>query len=84
MNFTAREKQIICNLLADKIDIAERHIRKFKKDEKRYVERRNWIPGEELGSDDSNYAKEIKRQIELENKKIDEYTTIIDKVNESW
>ncbi len=78
--FTDKEKQTIIYLVADKIDICERHIRKFNKDAKKYAERRNWIPGEELGSDDSNYAKEIRRQISLEQKKIDDYNTIIEKV----
>ena len=78
---TDREKLIIKNLLADKIDLAEKHIKRFKKDYKYYTgDRMNWIPGEKLGSEDSNYAKEIRRQITLEEDKINEYNNIIGKV----
>lgn len=78
---TKKEKLIIINLLRDKIDLAEKHIKKLNKDYKYYTEERSrWIPGETLGSKDSNYAKEIKRQIDLENKKIEEHINIIEKI----
>lgn len=81
MEFNIKEQLIITNLLADKIDLSEKKIKKLKKDYKYYTEERaNWIPGETLGSKDSNYAKEIKRQIELEENKISELKTIINKV----
>lgn len=77
---TAREKKIVINLLEDKIDIFERHIRKFNKDYNQYKNRRNWIPGITLGSDDSDYVKELERQIELEEKKISDYKHIIEEI----
>lgn len=81
---TEDEKKIIINLLADKVDLAEKKIRKFNKDYRFYTEdRANWIPGEKLGDPESNYAKEIKRQIRLEEEKINKYSIIIDKVK-AW
>ena len=80
-NLTVKEKQIIFNLISDKIDLCQRHIKKFDKDLKYYLyDRANWIPGEKLGDANSKYAKEIARQIDLESKKIDEYNEIIQKV----
>lgn len=76
-----REKNILINLLADKIDLSEKHIKKLNKDYKYYTEdRAKWIPGTELGSKDSNYAKEIERQIKLEKNKIVEYNSIVEKI----
>lgn len=81
-SLSSREKMIIINLINDKIDICQRHIRKFEKDYKWYTgDRMNWLGDEKLGSVNSKYAKEVKRQIDLENKKIEEYREIISKVN---
>ena len=81
MKFSDSEKLIIENLLADKVDLAKKHIKKLNKNYKYYKEdRMNWIPGEKLGSEDSRYANEIKRQIALEEKKISDYNNIIRKV----
>lgn len=81
MKFSDSEKLIIENLLADKVDLAKKHIKKLNKNYKYYTEdRMNWIPGEKLGSEDSRYANEIKRQITLEEKKISDYNNIIRKV----
>lgn len=78
---TENEKAIIINLIADKIDLLEKHIKKLNKDYKYYTEvRSNWIPNEKLGDENSNYANEIKRQIELEEYKITKYNNIIEKV----
>ena len=83
MTLTNREFEIVNNLLKDKIDICERHIKKFEKDYKYYTEdRAKWIPGEKLGSPDSAYAKEIERQIQLEKNKISEYLNIVLKLSE--
>lgn len=83
MNLLDNEKLIIKNLLADKVDLAERHIKKLNKDYKYYTEERaNWIPGMNIGDPNSKYAKEIKRQITLEEDKIKKYNNIIRKVME--
>lgn len=81
MEFTAKEQLFLKNLVEDKIDLAEKHIKKFERDYKYYTEdRAKWIPGTTLGSPDSNYAKEIRRQIDLEKNKISEYAAIIEKI----
>ena len=80
MKLTIKEKLLLKNLLEDKIDIFERHVRKFNKDYDHYKDRQNWIPGMKLGSDNSDYVKEIKRQIELETTKINEYKTLVEKI----
>lgn len=78
---TDEEKTIIVNLINDKIDLAEKHIKKLNKDYKYYTEvRSNWLPDEKLGSETSDYANEIRRQIKLEEDKIDKYNNIIKKV----
>ena len=81
--FNANEKLFLSNLVADKIDLCEKHIKKFNRDYKYYVNRLDWLPGETLGSTNSDYAKEIKRQIEIEENKIKEYYNLIDKINEA-
>lgn len=82
--FTKKEKIILVNLVNDKIDICERHIRKFEKDYKYYTEdRAKWIPGEKLGDPDSKYAQEIKRNIEFEYSKIDTYKELVRKIEEA-
>lgn len=81
MELTVKEQMILKNLVGDKIDLAEKKIKKFEKDYKYYtVDRANWIPGEKLGDPNSNYAKEIKRQIKLEQDKISEYQELINKI----
>ena len=81
MEFTAKEQLFLKNLVEDKIDLAEKRIKKFERDYKYYTEERaKWIPGTTLGSSDSNYAKEIRRQIDLEKNKISEYVAIIEKI----
>ena len=81
LTLTESEKTIIINLIKDKIDLAEKHIKKLNKDYKYYTEvRSNWIPGEKLGSETSDYANEIRRQIKLEENTIDKYNNIIKKV----
>ena len=78
---TDDEKRIIVNLINDKIDLAEKHIKKLNKDYRYYAEvRMNWIPDEKLGSETSDYANEIRRQIKLEEDKINKYNNIIKKV----
>ena len=78
---TDAEKTIIVNLINDKIDLAEKHIKKLNKDYKFYTEvRANWIPDEKLGDESSAYANEIRRQIKLEEDKINKYNNIIKKV----
>ena len=80
MNFTEKEKTFLKNLVEDKIDIAERNIRRFNKDYKHYQERMNWIPGIQYGSNDSKYIAELKRQIMLEENKIAEYKELVGKI----
>lgn len=83
MKFTVREQIFLKNLVQEKIDYSERKIKKFEKDYKYYTEdRMNWIPGEKLGSENSEYAKEIKRQIGLEQDKISGYEEVIRKIME--
>ena len=81
MEFTVKEQIFLKNLIADKIDLAEKKIKKFERDYKYYtVDRANWIPGEKLGDENSDYAKEIRRQIKLEKEKIEEYEILIKKI----
>lgn len=83
MKFTVREQIFLKNLVQEKIDYSERKIKKFEKDYKYYTEdRMNWIPEEKLGSENSEYAKEIKRQIGLEQDKISGYEEVIRKIME--
>ena len=81
--FTEKEKVLLKNLVADKILISERQIKRFNKDYKFYKDRMNWIPGQTLGSEDSNLVKEIKRQISIEQNKINEYNNLIAKIMEA-
>ena len=82
--FTNEEKTILINLVNDKIDICERHIKKFEKDYKYYTEdRARWVPDATLGSKDTPYAKEIMRQIDLEKDKIDKYNNLVNKIKEA-
>lgn len=81
--FTEKEKALLKNLVADKILISERQIKRFNKDYKFYKDRMNWIPGQTLGSEDSNLVKEIKRQISIEQNRINEYNNLIAKIMEA-
>lgn len=77
---TDEEKIIIVNLINDKIDLAENHIKRLNNEYKYYIEIADWLPGEKLGDESSARANEIKIQIKLEEDKIDKYNNIIKKV----
>ena len=77
---TDEEKTIIVNIINDKIDLVEKHIKRLNKEYKYYIEIADWLPGEKLGDESSARANEIKIQIKLEEDKIDKYNNIIKKV----
>lgn len=80
-NLNIEDKLLVRNLLLDKIDLSEKHIKRLKKDYKYYTEERiNWIPDTILGSPNSNYAKELLRQISIEEQLIVRYNLIIEKI----
>ena len=61
--FSEKEKTLLINLIADKVDLAQRHVKKLNKDYKYYAEERSRsIFGETLMTEYLNCVKEIERQ----------------------